>query len=195
VTRSPAPDGLARLLIDGDNVLHDVRGTRDEGGVAWLLPRLADWRPASLDILVALDGHPAPGESNRPRVARGIVFRHSGSRSADDLIVSQLEAMPYSQRSRTAVVTRDRDLQHRVRSAGGLVRSVDWLMGSISGERPNAGSDASPVGIGQGKPPRGLHAAGADREPDESGPSWSPGRGATRKKGNPRRAAKRERRR
>lgn len=195
MTQARAADGLERLFVDGDNVLHDVRGSRDEGGVAWLLPRLADWRPPSLRILVALDGHAAPGESNRPRIARGIEFEHSGSRSADDLIIARLEQMPYAQRSRTAVVTRDRGLQDRARTAGGLVRSVDWLMRSISGGRAVDEDGARPTSIGQGKQPRGLHAPGADRERDADRPSWEPGRGATRKRGNPRRAAKRSRRR
>ena len=195
MTTGQALNGLVRLLVDGDNVLHDVRGSRDEGGVAWLLPRLADWRPASLHILVTLDGHAAPGESRRPRVARGIEFEHSGSRSADDLIISHLEQMPYAERSRTAVVTRDRGLQDRARQAGGLIRSVDWLMRSISGSRAVDSAPARPSGIGQGKPPTGLHAPGADQNPETGGPSWQPGRGATRKRGNPRRTAKRSRRR
>jgi predicted RNA-binding protein with PIN domain len=189
-------DELELLLIDGDNLLHDIRGARDEGGVAWLLPRLADWRPPSLRILVALDGHPAPGESRRPRAARGIEFQHSGSRSADDLIVFKLESMPYAQRARTAVVTRDRGLQQRARTAGALVRSVDWLMQRVS-EVPSVASDSTrPVRIGQGKPPRGRHrpAPAADLDDDVRG-GWQPGRGATQKKGNPRRTAKRSRRR
>ena len=44
------------VVIDGDNVLHAVRGSRDAGGVAWLLPRLRMWRPSGLSIIVALDG-------------------------------------------------------------------------------------------------------------------------------------------
>lgn len=195
VNQPQTTDGLERLFVDGDNVLHAVRGSRDEGGVAWLLPRLADWRPPSLRILVALDGHAAPGESNRPRVARGIEFEHSGSRSADDLILSRLEAMPYSERSRSAVVTRDRALQDKTRTAGGLVRSVDWLIRSISAGRPTTDGSPKPATIGQGKPPQGLHAPSADRPPDEDRRAWEPGRGATRKRGNPRRAAKRSRRR
>ena len=80
-------EGIDLVLVDGDNLLHEVRGSRDEGGVAWLLPRLSGWRPAHVRIVVALDGHAATGEPNRRRVTRGIEFHHSGSKSADDVLV------------------------------------------------------------------------------------------------------------
>ena len=189
---------LDLLLIDGDNLLHDVRGSRDEGGVAWLLPRLSSWRPQHLRIVVGLDGHPAPGETSRVRATRGIEFHHSGRRSADDLLIDLLRAQPYAGRSRTAVVTRDRGLQARVARAGGLTRSVDWLMRQVA--RTGGGSprgttgESKPVGIGQGKPPKVQRYDPADAN-DDGQRSWEPGRGATRKKGNPRRSAKRSRRR
>ena len=142
---------LDLLLIDGDNLLHDVRGARDAGGVAWLLPRLAGWRPVHLRIVVGLDGHPAVGEPSRARAAPGIEFHHSGSRSADDLLVDLLAAQPYSGRHRTAVVTRDRGLKARARRVGGETRSVDWLMQRVGGSPRAAGPPARSTGIGQGK--------------------------------------------
>lgn len=191
MSRTATTDDLDLLLVDGDNLLHDVRGIRDEGGVAWLLPRLRGWRPEHLRIIVALDGHPPPSEPRRKRATKGIEFHHAGSRSADDLLVAILRAQPYAGRSRTAVVTRDRGLQDRARRAGGATRSVDWLMRLLAA--PAATSTATdvprPVGIGQGKAPPRRHFDApdpkeADREP------WQPGRGATSKKGNPRRNAK-----
>jgi predicted RNA-binding protein with PIN domain len=179
------------LLIDGDNLLHAVRGSRDEGGVAWLLPRLSSWRPLHLRIVVGLDGHAAPGEASRTRATRGIEFHHSGRRQADDMLIDLLEAQPYAQRSRTIVVTRDRTLQARAVKAGGASRSVDWLMGLVaSGPRSRvAGPKPKLVGIGQGRPPRQRHfdPPGPQVEP---GAVWEPGRGATRKKGNPKRSPK-----
>ena len=189
-------DDIDLLLIDGDNLLHDVRGSRDEGGVAWLLPRLSGWRPAHLRIIVGLDGHAATGETSRKRVTRGIEFHHSGRRSADDMLIDMLRAQPYAGRSRTAVVTRDRALQARASRAGGLTRSVDWLMQQVAGTSAAGGNQRSVrvVGIGQGKPPKRRHFDPPD--PDESErEGWSPGRGATRKKGNPKRSAKRTRQR
>jgi hypothetical protein len=55
-----------------------------------------------------------------------------------------------------------------------------------------AGGERKPVGIGQGKPPRTSQHDPAD---EDARRAWAPGRGATRKKGNPRRSAKRSRRR
>lgn len=190
---------LDLLLIDGDNLLHAVRGSRDEGGVAWLLPRLSGWRPQNLRIVVGLDGHQAQGEASRKRVTRGIEFHHSGRRSADDMIIDLLMSQPYSERSRTVVVTRDRGLQARATRAGGLTRSVDWLMRQVTGTTVKrasgaAASGAKPVGIGHGKPPPKRHFDPPDPA-DESQSSWEPGRGATKKKGNPKRSAKRSRQR
>lgn len=179
------------LLIDGDNLLHAVRGSRDEGGVAWLLPRLSSWRPLHLRIVVGLDGHAAPGEASRTRATRGIEFHHSGRRKADDMLIDLLEAQPYAQRSRSIVVTRDRTLQARAAKAGGASRSVDWLMKLVAGgpRRRVSGPKPKLVGIGQGKPPRKRYFDPPDGVA-EPGPAWQPGRGATRKKGNPKRSPK-----
>jgi hypothetical protein len=184
-------DDLDVLLVDGDNLLHDVRGSRDEGGVAWLIPRLRGWRPAHLHIIVALDGHPPPSEPRRKRATKGIDFHHSGSRSADDLLIDILRAQPYAGRTRTAVVTRDRGLQDRARRAGGATRSVDWLMKQVvaGSAPPGQSGPTKPVGIGQGKAPPHRHVDPTPTDGTERQP-WEPGRGATRKKGNPRRNAK-----
>ena len=180
------------VLVDGDNLLHEVRGIRDEGGVAWLLPRLSGWRPDGVRIVVALDGHPATGEASRRRVTKGIEFHHSGSRSGDDMLVWLVASQPYAARARTVVVTRDRGLQARTRSAGGQTRSVDWLLRQLNiGSGGSAGT--KPIGIGQGKPPK-RHLDAPDPEETDREP-WQPGRGATRKRGNPRRRAKHLRRR
>ena len=147
-------------------------------------------------IVVALDGHPAPGTSSRPRVMRGIEVRHAGPRSADDLLIELLGAQPYVGRAHTVVVSRDRALAERVRRAGGLSRPVSWLtaqLATVTGDG-RAATPGSPVSIGQGRPRRPSHdlEADADAEPREP---WQPGRGATRKSGNPRRGAKPSRRR
>lgn len=192
MNRAASLDELALLLVDGDNLLHDVRGGRDAGGVAWLLPRLSRWRPDHLRIVVALDGHPAPGEASRRRAARGIDFQHAGSRSADDLIIELLSTAPFSARAHCAVVTRDSDLADRARRAGGMTRSVDWLMRQLDGPAGAArqGAAGTPTAsIGQGKPPRPRLSDGARAYETERDP-WQPGRGATRKRGNPRRDTK-----
>jgi hypothetical protein len=194
MTGAASGDEPSLLLVDGDNLLHHVRGGRDEGGVAWLLPLLVRWRPPHLRIIVTLDGHAAPGDAARRRVAPGIEFLHAGSRSADDLIVELLSAQPFSARDRTIIVTRDRDLLERARRAGGLTRSVAWLMRQLAEPGPVAPAlPGARVGIGQGR--RGRPAVTAPGSEDEARGAWQPGRGATRKRGNPRRGAKASRRR
>jgi hypothetical protein len=188
MSRQAGVDELDLLLIDGDNLLHGVRGSRDEGGVAWLLPRLSGWRPEHLRIVVALDGHPPPGEGSRKRVTRGIEFHHSRSRSADDMLIELLHDQPFVARGRIAVVTRDRGLQARAARAGGATRSIDWLMRAITGSPTSGGPGREkPASIGQGKPPPASAPRPAD---DEERESWRPGRGATRKRGNPMRSPK-----
>ena len=78
IEHPPIPD-LGLVLIDGDNLLHRVRGMRDEAGVAWLLPRLAAWRPPGVQVTVVLDGVSDPGAPRRQRAASGITWEHSGT--------------------------------------------------------------------------------------------------------------------
>jgi predicted RNA-binding protein with PIN domain len=182
---------LELLLIDGDNLLHAVRGRRDQGGTAWLLPNLARWRRDGVRIIVVFDGHPAPGEPMRQR-ALGMEIRHAGSRSADDAIIELLSAMPYAERSRAAVVTRDRGLRDRVGQVRAQTRTPDWLLRGIrdAQRRVSRGAAAGPpVGIGQGRVPRPTGPPTPSDDGGERQP-WRPGRGATRKRGNPSREAK-----
>ncbi len=165
------PDALSLLLVDGDNLLHDVRGGRDDGGVAWLLPRLARWRPPDLRIVVALDGHPAHGDASRRRAARGVEFHHAGGRS-------------------------DRGLAERARRNGGLARPVTWLMACLEEASPAPGRDQARPAAGSIARTKPLRGAPAPSTADEAEPApWRPGRGATRKRGNPRRGTRATRRR
>lgn len=209
MTRDGGAGDLELLLVDGDNLLYALRGRRDEGGTAWLLPRLARWRPEGLRIVVVLDGHPAPGEPMRQR-ALGIDVRHAGSRSADDAIVELLRTLPYAERSHAAVVTRDRGLRERVSLVRAQTRTPDWLLRGLqaaqrtaihrsggSGPVPDSGAvgrgpgveGAPPVGIGRGRA-TGTSARRSSADDSVEAESWRPGRGATRKRGNPRRGAK-----
>jgi hypothetical protein len=60
--------------------------------------------------------------------------------------------------------------------------------------KPGQGSSGAskPIGIGQGKPPPKPHGT-ADDEDERA--QWQPGRGATKKKGNPKRSPKASRQR
>lgn len=191
MTRDAEAADLDVLLVDGDNLLHAVRGRRDEGGTAWLLPRLARWRPDGLRVIVVLDGHPAPGEPMRQR-ALGIELHHAGSRTADDVIVDLLAARPYAERSHAAVVTRDHGLRQRVVLARGQTRSIEWLLrGLQAAQRPSdiPARSGPLVGIGQGRA-AGREPRTARTDETTASASWQPGRGATRKRGNPRRGSK-----
>jgi hypothetical protein len=155
----PIPD-LAFVLIDGDNLLHRVRGMRDEAGVAWLLPRLSAWRPAGVHVTVMLDGAPDPGSPRRQRAASGISWEHSGRLDADTAIVEMARAQPYADRARTVVVTDDRGLADRARHAGVLTRRLDWLVEQLN--RPTVGGPAP--GTSQGSTPRRAVGIGARRD-------------------------------
>ena len=179
-------DDLVLLLVDGDNLLHAVRGGRDDGGVAWLLPRLSRWRPAGTRVVVALDGHPAHGESSRRRVATGIEFHHAGTRTADDLIVDLLASQPFAARARCVVVTRDVDL-HRARPPGGRADPIGGLARQPAGR---AEARQAVRAARTSARARRLAVRAPATGQDEERPPWRPGRGATRKRGNPRRGAK-----
>ena len=213
----PPVTDLELLVIDGDNLLHRVRGMRDEAGLHWLLPRLKAWRPPEVQVLLMLDGSPGPGVGRRQQVVPGIQMQHSGRIDADTAIVELVRARGYAERTRTVVVTDDRQLSDRARYAGVLVRRLDWLIDLLA--RPNPGAAAAlsapgrsasssiaspvppkpaprsgkpPVGIGGGRPPRAPDATTPiERDPRDAGPEpWKPGRGATTKHGNPRKAPK-----
>ncbi len=154
------------MLIDGDNLLHRVRGMRDEAGVAWLLPRLAAWRPAGVQVTVMLDGVSDPGSPRRQRAASGITWEHSGRVDADTAIVETARARPYADRARTVVVTDDRSLAERARHVGVLTRRLDWLVDQLN--RPMAPGGAS------GPAPRGAPGAA------QGGPRRAVGIGARR---------------
>jgi hypothetical protein len=206
---APADDADARqVLVDGDNLLHAARGIRDEAGLRWLLPRLRAWLPPGMTVLVMLDGHPAVGEGMRRRVAPGIDIQHSGGRSADVAIEALLASRPWGERGVTVVVSDDIALRDRVRRHGGRPRRTEWLIGRLSSRpgrcgvqpsgrspggpgQPAAQAGGRPAGIGRGRPPApgGADATRGDGavEGEAERPGWAPGRGATRKRGNPRR--------
>lgn len=147
------------MLVDGDNLLHRVRGMRDEAGVAWLLPRLAAWRPAGVQVTVVLDGASDPGSPRRQRAAPGITWEHSGRVDADTSIVEQARARPYADRARTVVVTDDRGLADRARHVGVLVRRLDWLVEQLN--RPTVMQPRPPAGATPARPggPPGPHGS------------------------------------
>jgi hypothetical protein len=178
-------DGVDRVVIDGTNVLHSLSRSPTPVPSAALVGRLRAVVPPGVAIVVVLDGSPEHGLVAR-RIAAGVEVRYAGRATADEAITAMVE------RERGGfgtvgllVVTDDIELAEHVRRAGGRTVGNGWLIGRLGRQRLSApvSGKADPGSIGR---PAGDPVAQV--EDDDSGaPRWSPGRGATRKRGNPRR--------
>ncbi|MGC8634102.1 MAG: hypothetical protein ACP5VP_05485 [Candidatus Limnocylindrales bacterium] len=189
------------LLVDGNNLLHAVAGSHGTGPLRGLLARLGAAVPRAVEAMVVLDGPPDPGAPARTKIRAGLLVRHAGRVGADALLVQIVESRPYLERAGVLVVTNDAALQEQVRRAGGRSRPVTWLETLLT-THPQAGAPAGGPGTGASiagprprravpQPPPARHGApgaapGPADDEDERRP-WRPGRGATRKRGNPQR--------
>jgi hypothetical protein len=110
----------------------------------------------------------------------------------DTAILRLVRDRPPGQRDQALVVTDDRLLADHVRAAGAHRRNVAWLVGQLApavssgGGIVRASSTSRPVGLGHGRPPASPERQ--RRDPDSK--PWTPGRGATRKRGNPKRTGR-----
>ncbi len=178
--------GVERLVVDGTNLLHAIgtdRGSPQPAPQAALIGRLRGAIPASVSVDIVLDGPPDRGLAGR-RIAAGVTVRHSGGRSADAIIVGIVDGASRVTRGQPGilVVSDDRELLASVRRLGAGTASSGWLLRRLSRTRLT-----SPT-VGLARPP----AAGAGTPPsDVEREAWRPGRGATRKRGNPRRRPRR----
>lgn len=186
-----APRDFRLILVDGNNLLHRMHGSAHRAHQRPLLARLSAAVPAEVEAIVLLDGRPDPGGLDRGRLRRGLEVRHSGGVDADTVLVELVAARSFTERATVVVVTDDRALTERVRQLGGRTKRLDWLIGSLIDEGPSrsapaAGRNARPLARPQraGDERRGGMS---DEEGGEERPPWRPGRGATRKVGNPRR--------
>jgi predicted RNA-binding protein with PIN domain len=194
----PDRDPLAatqRLLIDGNNLLHALSKTAGAAPAAALIGRLRGAIPASVTIELVFDG-PAERGLRNERIASGVVVRYSGGRTADAVIltiVDDVRLLDGTEGSAALlVVTDDRDLRHGARLRGARTAGSAWLLGRLGSGRlssPSVGNPrpARPVrSASSGPAPAAMSSDGDPAEMDRSG--WKPGRGATTKRGNPRRA-------
>ena len=171
----------ARLIVDGSNLLPAL--ARTGGGVpqAALIGRLRAAIPAAIAVDLVFDGPPDPGLRGE-RIAAGVAVRHAGRRTADEAIVELIERSGPTYASRNAdailVVTDDRGLGTAVRALGARTAGTAWLLGRL--DRPRLASPS----VGNRRPPA-VASANTRDEPERT--PWKPGRGATVKKGNPRR--------
>ncbi|MCU0482745.1 MAG: hypothetical protein MUC54_00470 [Chloroflexi bacterium] len=172
--RAQDPLRLAsRLLVDGTNVLHAL-GRSAPLPPAAVVGRLRAVVPAPVSLVVVLDGSPAPSARDRHLVA-GVEVRYAGRRPADALLRDLVAAGP----SGAAVVTDDGALATELRALGAVVLPTSWLAGVLDRQRLGAPAAGRPRPISGPPPP--------DRDADPERPAWRPGRGATVKRGNPRR--------
>ena len=189
--RDPLAD-TERVLIDGNNVLHRIARTAGSAPPAALVGRLRSRIPAGIAIELVFDG-PPEGHLRGERVAAGTTVRYGGARSADAVILDSVEAVRRdggpAATARLLVVTDDHDLRHGVRRRGGRTAGVAWLLGRLEVGAPTTAS------LANARPPRIRPAGelpgandGASSDDDPERPGWRPGRGATTKRGNPKRA-------
>ena len=174
--------GTDRLLIDGTNLLHVLSRKPGAAPQAALIGRLRAIVPASIGIELVFDGAPEPGMRGE-RVASGLLVRHAGRRSADDVLLSLVDdtratAGPAATGA-LLIVSDDHALRAALRAKGARTAGSAWLLGRL--DRPKLSSPS----VGNRRPARGG-PAGEDSG-DSERPGWKPGRGATTKKGNPRR--------
>jgi hypothetical protein len=159
--------------VDGTNLLHALAHGAEPLPHVALIGRLRALVPAGVAVTVVLDGSPAPGGAGR-RIAAGVEVRHAGRHSADALLADLAAASPEG----VLVVTDDRALAATLRSLGARTVRASWLADRLARQRL-----AAPA-AGRAKPPA---AASAGDDVEESSARWRPGRGATRKTGNPKR--------
>ena len=168
--------GVSRLYIDGNNLLHRTSGGVDAGAQRLLLAKLSGAIPPTIHTVVMLDGHAASGTDRRHRVRRGLEIHHSGSISADDALLYLIKDVAPSERPQLTLVSDDRSLYEKARRLGAHTQRLAWLEGLL--DKP--AGESRPVSVGAGKPP-------PQEKPETEREPWKPGRGATRKRGNPRR--------
>lgn len=212
--------GVHELLVDGNNLLHALAGSADPGALRLLLARLQASVPPTVTTSIVLDGHPDPGSPGRVEARPGIVVRHAGRVSADRALTDELAGRPVAARAVVVVVTNDNELRGQVLRLGARAEPVAWLVQRLGSRplEPRARGTRGPGTAGlapvaqppqtgpfvRSRPPgpRTAGLAPADRptggpppgDEEEERTPWSPGRGATRKRGNPRRPPGRRRR-
>ena len=191
----PDRDPLAatrRLLIDGSNLLHALSRAPGAAPPAALIGRLRAPSRPPVAIELVFDGPPERGLRNE-RIASGLTVRYSGPRTGDAVIIGLIDDVRLLDgadgTATLLVVTDDRDLRHGSRLRGARTAGSAWLLGRLDARRLSSPS------VGNPRPARGARPVSAasqiDGDPAEMDRAgWKPGRGATTKRGNPKRAPK-----
>ena len=190
--------GTQRLLVDGTNLLHQLTSGPDRQPPAALIGRLRAAIPADVAIELVFDG-PAERGLRGERIAHGVSVRYSGRHTADTILVTLVEEVAMAAGAPSGggslatdsilVVTDDRALRYAIQHRGARTAGASWLVARM------ARSTLSSPSVGNARPPLPPRLRqpppGSTVEADRDGAGWSPGRGATRKTGNGKRAPKR----
>ena len=176
-SRDPLAD-TDRLVVDGSNLLPALARGRGAVPPAALIGRLRAAIAPTAAIELVFDGAPDPGLRGE-RIASGVGVRYSGRRTGDELIIDLVESGGRATAERVLIVTDDRELGRAVRALGARTAGTAWLIGRL--ERPRLASPSIGNRRPPASPPAGPPPDDKDRDP------WQPGRGATTKRGNPRR--------
>ena len=172
IARDPLA-GIGRIVVDGTNLLHALRRGQDAAPQSALVGRLRAAVPAEVAIDVVFDGV-GPGGGVQ-RAASGVFVRFAGRRPADELILDLVEP------DGMLVVTDDRELRYRVGARGATTARTAWLV-----RRMERGRLESPS-TGNRRPPLPHPGGAIERDDAAEREPWKPGRGATTKRGNPKR--------
>jgi hypothetical protein len=176
--------GVELVLIDGNNLLHALRGRGREGGgyggpaaapqpASAIIGRIRSAIPPSVKVELILDGSPS---GITGRLATGMSVEYARRSTADELILNRLsrqldEGGPASTWPILAV-TDDRALRDGVRTRGGRSAGTAWLLRRLDGtERPIRGRPGTPpparpragTALGNGRPPGMRRQARSDR--------------------------------
>jgi YacP-like NYN domain len=183
-TRDPL-FGVTRLLVDATNVLHALARGTDRQPPAALVGRLRGAIPPEVSIELVFDG-PAERGLSGERIAGGVTVRYGGRYSADTILITLAEEGAEGGRADTLlVVTDDVALRHAVQRRGARTAGTAWLLRRL--DRPRMSGPS----VANRRPPAVVQPPGGEeRDASDGDRRWSPGRGATRKRGNPRRSPK-----
>ncbi|MEK6720164.1 MAG: NYN domain-containing protein [Chloroflexota bacterium] len=195
------------LLVDATNLAHVLARASGGATAVALVARIRSLIPPAVTIELVFDGAAEPGMRGI-RIASGVTVRYGGRQSADAVIVERVTAEARNAgpvgAAAILVVTDARELRDLVRVRGARTAGASWLA-----SRLDRSGLAAPAAVGNPRPPAPSTGSGHDRgrgnddgrdvdgegDGDENArPGWKAGRGATTKRGNPRRKARGARR-
>ena len=196
--------GTTRLLVDGTNLLYQLSAGPERQPPAALIGRLRAAIPPDVAIELVFDG-PAERGLRGERIAHGVSVRYGGRHSADTVLVTLVEDVAMAAGAPAGggslatesilVVTDDRTLRFAIQHRGARTAGASWLVARMARSRlsaPSVGNARPPLPPRLQQPaPGSIRSAATATGDDDSAAGWAPGRGATRKVGNGKRAPKR----